>query len=72
MSDCIHETNPHGGFAQTHGRLCAYDRSCFNDAVVHVRVVETSWCGNVCGSCKSTVGKYHRIEVSNELRGLEA
>ena len=70
FSGCLHEANPAGGFARQHGGLCWYSRDCFSDAIVHVRVLDTRWCGNVCGRCRDKLAKTHRIKTS-ELRGLE-
>lgn len=69
FTECLHEANPNGGFANQHGRLCWYNRACFADAVVHVRVLDMGWCGNVCGKCADRLDKHHRIKTGG-LRGL--
>lgn len=67
---CIHEANPNGGFAKLHGRLCGYSLDCFQDAEVHVRVVDRGWCANVCDGCAKKIGQRHRLAIG-QLRGLE-
>lgn len=69
-TECLHELNPAGGFGRQHKRLCGYHPECFEDAVVHVRVVDRGWCGNVCGKCRDRISREHRVAVSENLRGL--
>lgn len=67
--ECLHELNPAGGFARQHSRLCGVI-SCADDAVVHVRVVDRGWCGNVCRRCQNRISSLHRVRVSEMLMGL--
>lgn len=68
MSDCLHESNPNGGFERSHRRFCGYGPTCFEDATVHVRT--DGWCGNTCKACGERIAKTHRVIVSKELRGI--
>lgn len=67
MTTCIQETNPAGGFASSHGVLCAY--KCGDKASEHVHV--GYWCGNLCPSCaRKDQAKYKGAVVLHELRGV--
>lgn len=61
--ECLYEANPNGGLANQHGRLCYYKRSCCRDAVVHIRVLDTAWCGNVCAEGAVQISKQHRVKA---------
>lgn len=69
--ECLHELNAYGGFRGSHRRLCCYRPDCDADAVVHVGIVDRPWCGNVCKRCASRIMNHHRVQVDEQLKGLE-
>lgn len=69
MIECLHQSNPAGGFQSVHNCLCNY-AGCEENAESHVSVPGTSglmYCANHCAKHCRAIQTSHRSATISEI-----